>query len=38
VYDRGQDHGGAVPDAVTDGFTWIEERFAGEDPASTCPA
>jgi hypothetical protein len=30
------DHGGAVPDAVSDGFAWVEARFAGEEPASTC--
>jgi pimeloyl-ACP methyl ester carboxylesterase len=37
VYDKGHGHGAAVPDAVTDGFTWIEGVMSGEKPAiSTC--
>ena len=36
VYEGTMDHGGAVPDAVSDGFAWVEARFAGEEPASTC--
>jgi hypothetical protein len=27
-----------VPDAVTDAFTWLQQRAAGDEPASTCPA
>lgn len=39
VYDKGQDHGAAVPDAVTDAFAWLQQRVAGEQPAVTsCPA
>jgi pimeloyl-ACP methyl ester carboxylesterase len=38
VYGKGQGHGDAVPDAVTDGFAWLQERIADEPPASTCPA
>jgi hypothetical protein len=38
VYDKGQDHGQAVPDAYQDGFEWLQARFAGEPAASTCPA
>ena len=38
VYDRGQSHVDAVPDAVDDGLAWIGQRLAGEDPVSTCPA
>ena len=38
VYERGQSHGAAVPDAVADGLGWIAQRFEGEDAASTCPA
>jgi hypothetical protein len=37
VYDDGGSHGDAVPDAVADGLAWIEERFAGDEPVSTCP-
>jgi hypothetical protein len=38
LYEKGQGHGEAVPDAVSDGFAWIQARFAGEPPTSTCPA
>jgi hypothetical protein len=38
VYDKGQGHGQAVPDAVTDGFAWIQQRFAGDPPTNTCPS
>ncbi|HZA77422.1 MAG TPA: lipase family protein [Acidimicrobiales bacterium] len=37
VYDNGQGHGEAVPDAVTDAFAWLQQRAAGDEPASTCP-
>jgi pimeloyl-ACP methyl ester carboxylesterase len=37
LYDTGQGHGQAVPDAVRDGFDWIQGRFAGEAARSTCP-
>ena len=37
VYDRGQSHVDAVPDAMDDGLEWIGQRLAGEDPVSTCP-
>ena len=37
VYDRGQSHVEAVPDAVNDGLAWIAQRVAGDDPVSTCP-
>lgn len=38
VYDKGQGHGEAVPDAVTDAFDWLQQRAAGDEPVSTCPA
>jgi hypothetical protein len=38
VYEGTMGHGEAVPDAVADGFAWIEDRFAGDEAASTCPA
>jgi pimeloyl-ACP methyl ester carboxylesterase len=38
VYDRGQSHVDAVPDAVNDGLAWIDQRLAGEEPVSTCPS
>jgi fermentation-respiration switch protein FrsA (DUF1100 family) len=38
VYDNGQGHGEAVPDAVTDAFAWLQQRAAGDEPVSTCPA
>jgi pimeloyl-ACP methyl ester carboxylesterase len=37
IYDKGQGHGEAVPDAVTDAFAWLQQRAAGDEPASTCP-
>lgn len=37
VYDKGQGHGDAVPDALTDGFAWIEARMADTPAPSTCP-
>jgi dienelactone hydrolase len=37
VYDAGQDHGEAAPQAYVDGFDWIADRFAGEPASSTCP-
>ena len=37
VYDTGQDHGEAAPQAFVDGFDWIDARFAGEPATSTCP-
>jgi pimeloyl-ACP methyl ester carboxylesterase len=38
VYDEGQTHVQAVPDAVRDAFNWIQQRFAGDPARSTCPA
>jgi hypothetical protein len=38
VYDKGQSHVEAVPDAVADGFAWLQQRAAGEAPVSTCAA
>jgi predicted esterase len=38
VYDKGQGHGEAVPDAVSDAFEWLQQRAAGDEPVSTCPA
>jgi pimeloyl-ACP methyl ester carboxylesterase len=37
VYDKGQGHVDAVPDAVTDAFDWLRQRAAGDEPVSTCP-
>jgi len=37
VYNKGQGHGAAVPDAVTDGMAWINDLFAGKPAKSTCP-
>ncbi|HEX6424458.1 MAG TPA: lipase family protein [Acidimicrobiales bacterium] len=36
VYDTGQGHGEAAPQAYVDGFDWIGDRFAGEPATSTC--
>jgi Secretory lipase len=36
VYDKGQGHVDAVPDAVNDAFEWLQQRAAGDDPVSTC--
>jgi Secretory lipase len=38
VYEKGQGHGEAVPDAVSDAFEWLQQRAAGDAPVSTCPA
>jgi hypothetical protein len=38
VYDKGQGHVEAVPDAVNDGFEWLQQRAAGGEPVSTCAA
>jgi hypothetical protein len=38
VYDKGQSHVQAVPDAVSDAFEWLQQRAAGDDPVSTCTA
>ena len=38
VYDKGQSHVEAVPDAVGDAFEWLQQRAAGDAPVSTCPA
>jgi hypothetical protein len=38
VYDKGQGHVEAVPDAVNDGFEWLRQRAAGGEPVSTCAA
>lgn len=37
VYEKGQGHGEAAPDAVRDGLAWLDERLAGDEPTSTCP-
>lgn len=37
VYNEGKSHVQQVPEAVADGFTWIQQRFAGDPPKSTCP-
>ena len=37
VYEQGQGHAAAAPGAVADGLAWIQQRFAGEAPVSTCP-
>lgn len=37
VYEKGQGHGDAVPDAVVDGYAWIDGVFTGDKPAiSSC--
>jgi hypothetical protein len=36
VYDTGQGHGDAAPQAYVEGFAWIADRFAGEPAVSTC--
>ncbi|HKA82685.1 MAG TPA: lipase family protein [Acidimicrobiales bacterium] len=38
VYDKGQGHVEAVPDAVSDAFEWLQQQAAGDAPVSTCPA
>jgi predicted esterase len=38
VYDKGQSHVQAVPDAVSDAFDWLQQRAAGDEPVSTCTA
>ena len=38
VYDDGHGHVQAAPGAVVDGLAWIQQRFAGEEAVSTCPA
>jgi pimeloyl-ACP methyl ester carboxylesterase len=38
VYDKGQSHVQAVPDAVSDAFEWLQQRAAGDEPVSTCTA
>jgi pimeloyl-ACP methyl ester carboxylesterase len=38
TYDKGQDHGGAYPDAVADGFTWLQQRLHGDEPGTSCPS
>lgn len=38
VYENGQGHVQAAPGAVVDGLAWIQQRFAGEEAVSTCPA
>jgi hypothetical protein len=37
VYEKGQGHVGAAPDAFRDALAWINDRFAGRSPVSTCP-
>ncbi|HET6832424.1 MAG TPA: lipase family protein [Acidimicrobiales bacterium] len=38
VYDKGQGHVEAVPDAVNDGFEWLQQQATGDEPMSTCVA
>ncbi len=38
VYDKGQGHVEAVPDAVSDAFEWLQRLAAGDEPVSTCAA
>jgi hypothetical protein len=38
VYDKGESHVQAVPDAVSDAFEWLRQRAAGAEPVSTCAA
>jgi Secretory lipase len=38
VYDKGQSHVQAVPDAVSDAFEWLQQQAAGDEPVSTCTA
>ncbi len=38
VYEKGQGHVDAVPDAVSDAFEWLQQRAAGDEPVSTCTA
>jgi pimeloyl-ACP methyl ester carboxylesterase len=38
VYNEGLGHGAQAPEAFRDGFTWIQQRFAGDRPKSTCPS
>jgi len=38
VYDKGQGHVDAAPDAVSDAFDWLQQRAAGDEPVSTCAA
>jgi hypothetical protein len=38
VYDKGQGHVQAVPDAVSDAFEWLQQRAAGDEPVTTCAA
>jgi hypothetical protein len=38
VYDKGQSHVQAVPDAVSDAFEWLQQRAAGDEPVSICTA
>jgi hypothetical protein len=37
VYEKGQGHSDAAPDALHDGIDWLQGRFAGAPPVSTCP-
>ncbi|MGH9112041.1 MAG: lipase family protein [Acidimicrobiales bacterium] len=38
VYEKGQSHVEAAPDAATDAFEWLQQRAAGDEAVSTCPA
>jgi hypothetical protein len=37
VYEKGQTHTQAAPDALHDGIDWLQGRFEGTPPVSTCP-
>ncbi|HET6950793.1 MAG TPA: lipase family protein [Acidimicrobiales bacterium] len=37
VYELGQGHGAAAPGAYQDAVAWLEGRFGGTEPTSTCP-
>ena len=36
VYQEGQGHVGAAPAAYTDGAAWLQGRFGGAEPTTTC--
>lgn len=38
IYDQGQSHVQAAPDAYRDALAWLADRFDGKAAASTCPS
>lgn len=38
IYDKGQSHVQAAPDAYRDALAWLADRFDGKRAASTCPS